>query len=356
MAMKKSTFKKLVNNIIISLLVLILITPQNISVSALTSVESTSDYNFFDIINEWVKNDFVFDSIHFVNLDNIVFLIPEYFDEYKALRIAVESLSPKALDIFESFLSTDEQALETHLLHVNSTFQVEERLIVSFNATVHQQIMNNLSSGLITLTLTQAMRNLLMSVASAILTHPVITGTVVLTVLTGIAFYATFVGSWKDFSSVWSSIISVFSSAFAPLVNSTVINTGFNNANNTFTNAFNSAVLSDLSGIARRHATGQCVAAANAMMSYLRNRNLRGTHIRLNFTGSINGTVFSLTRNIPVGWTGFHEGVSFNSMTFCPAHPNGLIEARWIVDFVSHFPHGNGIIERPTSIIIRTPI
>ena len=317
----KRNNKKLSGCFIAILLSLIFFIPHN--VNAFASLDEVGNLN----------------SILEAMLDDIDFLIPEYVDKYEAMRTVVANLTPEAMAIFSLFLTDNEQALETHLLHFDSDFQYYEVLITPFNSTIDQAVMRDLSIRLGSLGLSQTIINKLLAAASTMLAHPVITATVIFTVLTGVALYATFVGDWGFFSGVWPSIRSAFATSFAPVVSSSTVNTGFNNASTTLQNSHNTAVWEDLGSIASRHRVGQCAEAATAMSEFLRTRRLRGYRLLLNFPSDAVSLVFSLSRQIPAGNSGnFHTGVSFQNRAFCPVYPTGVGETFWANDFVVDIP------------------
>ncbi|MCL2216659.1 MAG: hypothetical protein FWB91_06510 [Defluviitaleaceae bacterium] len=340
----KKNFKRLCSCFIAILLSTIFIIPQNIGVFA------SSD--------EWGKLQPVLEFVSSIN-DDIDFLIPEYIDEYEAMRSVIKSLTPEAMEIFALFLATNEQALQTHQIHVDSNFQIEENLIAGFSAVTpaNQQVLHVLNTGLIGLGLSQAMVNMFVGVGSAILANPVITTAVILAALTTVAVYQVIVGNWGSMSGLWTSIRSVFSDAFAPVVATTVVVTGFNNANTRFTTSFNNAVRADLGSIASRHRIGQCDRAADEMERYLRARNARGERLRLLFPANTISHIWSISTNQAVGNNFVHHGIGFNGRAFCVVHPAGTMPiATWTNDFIVDILLPNNMVQiNVRGILSRTP-
>lgn len=110
---------------------------------------------------------------------------------------------------------------------------------------------------------------------------------------------------------------------------------------------FNSPIKStedELSEIASRHGTFECVQAAESMRKHLENNNQHGEILTIQFCGG-RGYVWSDIRCDTIRTNGIHVGVKYDGMVYCNVHPFGLPEVAWINDF-----HGTG-----TKIVTRTP-
>ncbi len=88
----------------------------------------------------------------------------------------------------------------------------------------------------------------------------------------------------------------------------------------------------ELEDIADNYGNYQCVAAKDAMVSYLKNNNQDYEIISIQFNHK--GIVYSDIYDKEISKNGFHTGVLYNGRVYCNVHPTGLTTAKWLNDFV----------------------